>query len=171
MKTRNCLRLLIAILTFSTLLGSAEKLTPEKARDIDRLLEMTGALKMGQQFSDMFIEQMSQALKKALPDIPEGAFEIIQEEVHAVINEEMQKPEGMQNQVRLLYHRHFTHSEIKGIINFYETPLGQKVVQMMPVLTREGMEIGKELGQKVVPVINDRVMKRLREEGYISAKP
>ena len=45
------------LIFFSTLSFSmAEKLTPEKKADINKLLEMTGALKLGKQMSEAFVQ-------------------------------------------------------------------------------------------------------------------
>jgi len=50
------------------------------------------------------------------------------------------------------YDKNFSHQEILGLIRFYETPLGQKTVKVLPVLTAELQERagkwGEELGRQ-----------------------
>jgi hypothetical protein len=53
-----------------------------------------------------------------------------------------------------IYDKHFTHEEIRGLIAFYQTPLGAKFVEKMPALAQDsmaaGMKWGEEIGQKAV---------------------
>ncbi len=56
---------------------------------IDKLVEQMGqsAVETGKQFSNLFIQNMSQSLKQAKPDIDPKAFDILEEEVKLVIHE------------------------------------------------------------------------------------
>jgi hypothetical protein len=47
------------------------------------------------------------------------------------------------------YDRHFSDEEIKGLIKFYETPLGQKAVSELPQLMSEMGEAGRKWGQEL----------------------
>src|SRR5262245_8281684 len=46
-----------------------------------------------------------------------------------------------------LYKETFTESEIRELITFYQTPVGQKVLAKMPELTQKGFLIGNSIGQ------------------------
>jgi len=45
------------------------------------------------------------------------------------------------------YDRYYTHEEIKGLIQFYGTPLGQKMISVLPKLTGELQEAGRKWGE------------------------
>lgn len=47
------------------------------------------------------------------------------------------------------YDEDFSDEEIKGLISFYETPLGQKVVTLLPKLTAQLQQDGQNLGQQL----------------------
>jgi len=64
-----------------------------------------------------------------------------------------------------IYHRHFTHDEIKGLIAFYQTDLGSKTIRVMPALLQESMSAGQQWGQTLAPEIRRRVLERLKAEG------
>jgi len=49
---------------------------------------------------------------------------------------------------RMLYDKYFTNDEIKGLIAFYETPVGRKAAQVLPRLSTEAMSRGEQLGQE-----------------------
>ena len=47
------------------------------------------------------------------------------------------------------YDEHYSDEEIKDLIKFYESPLGQKVVTVLPKLTAELQQDGGNLGRQV----------------------
>lgn len=154
-----------ALFIFHGKITLGQELTEEKARDIDRLLKMTCALKIGLQFSDLFVQQLSQALKNARPDIPQKAFDIVESVVGEVIAEEIEKPSGLRRDMRFIYHKYFSHEEVREMIAFNSTSLGQKIIRVMPILIQEGMQAGQKWGQSLVATLQQRLAARLEEEG------
>ncbi|MEP7186219.1 MAG: DUF2059 domain-containing protein [Rhodanobacter sp.] len=47
-----------------------------------------------------------------------------------------------------IYQKHFTAAEVTGLLNFYRSPLGQKVITEMPVTMAEGMKVGQAWGRE-----------------------
>jgi uncharacterized protein len=141
---------------------TAEDLTPEKQAAIATLLDMTGALAIGKQMSRAIIAESTQALKRKNPSIPQKALDLLEEEVNAVIDEEMP---ALKDQFAPLYHKYFTHAEIKDMIQFYSTETGKKTVQVMPVLIQEAMTMGRQWGLSLGPKISQRLRERLKAEG------
>ena len=50
-----------------------------------------------------------------------------------------------------VYKKHFTDAEIKELLKFYKTPVGKKSIEKMPILFREGSEVGFNLARKYEP--------------------
>ena len=48
-----------------------------------------------------------------------------------------------------IYARHFTTDELRQLLAFYRTPIGQKVLTEQPAIAREAMEGGREWGQQL----------------------
>jgi hypothetical protein len=48
-----------------------------------------------------------------------------------------------------LYDKYLTADEIKGLIQFYGTPLGQKAVSVLPKLTAEMQQQGRAWGEQL----------------------
>ncbi len=167
MKHSVWIRVVFMFFVLTAQVAGAEKLTEEKARDIDHMLEMTGAFKVGQQYSDFFIRQSIISLERARPDIPERALEIIEKEVREIVTQEIERPMGFRNEIRYIYHKYFTHSEIKEFIAFNETPLGKKIIRITPVITQEGIQAGQAWEKSLEPVIRKRIFTILREEGIL----
>jgi uncharacterized protein len=157
-------RILLALALFAFASSAfAEALTDQKRADIDRLMQMTGARAIGQQMSTAMVGQMTQMLRQARPDIPQEVLDVLPEEVNAVISESM---DDFINAVIPVYHKYFTASEIKEMIAFYGTPLGQKTIRVMPALVGESMQLGQQWGESMGPLIEQRIRARCKKEGY-----
>src|SRR5262249_13525167 len=59
-----------------------------------------------------------------------------------------------------LYDKYFTNDEIKGLIEFYESPVGKKAIEVLPAITQEAMQRGMQVGNTV----GLKAMSRLIEE-------
>lgn len=161
---KRALSTLAIVLLFlsATSYTAAEEMSPEKSADIERLLEITGALDIGKQMSGVFVTQMSDAVAARRPDLPPKLFDVIKEEINKLIDENFPVFVAL---ITPIYDKHFTHDEIKGLLAFYQTELGRKTIQVMPALMQEGMSVGQQWGQALVPEIQKRVLERLKAEG------
>lgn len=154
---------LLALLILCATPGFGDDLTPEKRADIERLLHMTGAFAVGRQMSTAVVQQMTEVLRKARPDIPQRVLDVLPEEVDAVINDNMG---AFKDLMIPLYHKYFTGGEVKEMIRFYSTPLGQKTIQTLPQLMNEGFQVGEQWGRSLGPALQARIQARLKTEGY-----
>jgi hypothetical protein len=161
--------LLLLLIACSMPAFAEEALTAEKRADIEKLLEMTGALSIGRQMSGAVVQQMTEFLRKARPDIPQRVLDVLPEEVDAVIMDNMRTFKDMSVP---LYHKYYTGAEVKEMIRFYSTPLGKKTIETMPAIMNEGFQLGQKWGQSLGPAIQARVQARLKKEGYdLEQKP
>lgn len=158
--TRSCL---LALCLFAALPAAAEDLTPQKRADIERLLEMTGSAALGKQMAVQMVTQMTHMLHQARPDIPQRVLDMLPGEIQAVIEDNM---DGFRALTIPLYHKYFSGDEIKQMIQFYSSPLGQKSIQVMPALMSESMALGQQWGRSLGPAIEERVKSRIRKEGF-----
>ncbi|HJY75531.1 MAG TPA: DUF2059 domain-containing protein [Burkholderiales bacterium] len=140
----------------------ADDMTPEKRADIEQLLQTTGALSLGKQMGVSLVEQISQALKKARPDIPQRVLDALPEEVGAVFEANIP---SFKDTMIPLYGKYFTGAEIKQMLQFYSTDLGQKTIKVMPALLKESMAAGQQWGESLTPMIDARIRARLKKEG------
>ncbi|MDB5808868.1 MAG: hypothetical protein JWN94_990 [Betaproteobacteria bacterium] len=158
-------RVLVAIFVLGSslpLVALADDLTPEKRVDIERLLKMTGALSLGKQMAVSIVAQLNLAIKKARPDVPQKLMDALPEEVSAVFDENIAT---FKEAVIPMYSKYFTAIEIKQMVQFYSTDLGQKVIKIMPALMQESMAIGQAWGQSLGPRIDARIKARFKQEG------
>ena len=150
------------LVTISAASASADDLTDAKRADIEKLIEMTGALAVGEQMSNSFVTQMTQTIKTIRPDLSPELFDILGEEVNSAIKEDLPK---FLATIIPVYHKFFSHQDIKEIVLFYQTPLGRKTIRVMPLLMQECMFLGQQWGQTLGPEIQKRVIERFKKEG------
>jgi len=162
MKARLTFLAILAACAFS-MPAFCDELSPQKQADIERLLEMTGTMTLGQQMGVAFISQMTDVLRQAHPEIPQRLLDGLAKEINAVIEANLQ---GYKSLVVQLYHQHFTDDEIKELISFYATPIGQKLVAVTPQLIAESAEAGQKWGQSLRPQIEERVRALFKQQGY-----
>lgn len=143
--------------------ASADELTASKRADIERLLQMTGALDIGKQMSAAVVNQMTKVVRQARPDIPSQVMAVMSDEINAVVSENVG---DFKEAVIPIYHNNFTAEEVKGMIDFYSTDLGKKTIRVMPSLLNESMQAGQQWGQSLGPIIDQRIRARLKKEGY-----
>lgn len=137
-----------------------------KKQLIDTLLEQSNqsATNIAQQLSSAFIQQMSMIMGQN-PNTNPRAFEILEEVVNGVIYEEMVENTAFKEQLYPIYAQHFSEDELKKMIEFNKTELGQKMINVMPTITQEVLMAGQMMGQTMGPKIQQRMLDRLEKEG------
>ncbi len=151
------------LIALTSAYATEERLSNEKRTDITTLLEVTGALNVGKKMGDYVVTQMTEDLKENRPDIPSKMYAVLQEVVHSTIEDNLDE---LAELLIPMYHRLFSHDEIKGLLVFYRSDLGKKTIALTTTIAREGLESGRQWGRAVSPEIRKRVMARFKEHGY-----
>jgi hypothetical protein len=157
-----------AILAFATLAlphqAAAQELDPVFEQDIKKMLEVTGAMRLGEQISGTILQQMSQSMRQANPNIPPRMFEIATEVTQALFIKEFP---SLLPRLVATYARVLTHDEVKQLLTFYATPLGKRMIEVMPALQQAGAQAGQEWAQQLVPQLQSQLMERFKQEGLV----
>ena len=112
-----------------------------KRQDIRKLLEVTGSAKLGQQV----LAQMLSTFQSTNPKVPEEFWDQVMKEFDAGTMIDLVVP---------IYAKHLTHEDVEGMLAFYESPLGQKLIAVTPVITQESMEAGQQWGMEIAQRIS-----------------
>lgn len=126
--------------------------TPEtpKIKNIRKIMALTGSGKLGIQV----MQNMVNTFKTTYPNVDPSFWDDFMKEV---------KPDDLVNLVIPVYDRNFTDAEIDGMLAFYSSPVGQKVLAKLPVVLQESMEAGQSWGSE----LSKKIIQRLQEKGYI----
>ncbi len=114
--------------------AAAQGMDPVKEKEIRSLLELVGARDTIQDSATAATEQYRQRMLETSANNDKAqafanAYEV-----------EFQKKfdaDAVTNQLVGIYDKHFTEDEIKGLLEFYGSPLGQKVASETPKISRE----------------------------------
>lgn len=114
------------------------------------LLAVSGAGQMGLQVMD----QMVDAFKMMNPEVTDDFWGEFWAEFMTEID-----VDDMVEMVIPIYTEHLTAEEMTAAIDFYRTPAGQAILQKMPAILQESMEVGQQWGME----IGQRVAERLEK--------
>ncbi len=120
------------------------KIEPAKAADIRRLLDLTGV--------NALITQTMDAMEKTIKPLVVNSFppgEYRKKLIDLFFERFRSKadPHHFLDLAVPIYDKYLSHEEIKGLIQFYETPLGQKTLSVLPRLSGELRDEGKKWGE------------------------
>ena len=134
-----------------------------KLEDVRRLMEVTNAAQMAQTMADNLRPMMERQIRVSLPKMPLAAREMWLDEVEQGFRARI--PDLMEEIVPI-YERAFTHDEIKGLVAFYETPLGRKAISKLPGILRESTRRGQQWGSTLGRRLGVEAMEKVREAGF-----
>ena len=143
----------------------AEEITDEKKRVIDEMLEITGALEIGEMMGNAVADQMISALAQQGQNMDQRVVAIVKDEVSKIMHDEFIANGFIHNMSYRIYHKYFTTDELKQVVMFYKTPAGSKMAMYLPQVTQEAMIAGQQHGASLGPIIEYRLMARFRREG------
>ena len=141
-----------------------ETITPEKRNDIVKLMNLLGTLKISEMFMNTVTDDYFNGLKKLRPDISAKVMDIIKEESKATVKDSIDTG-GLISRLIVINNRYFTHAEIKSMLDFYESPIGKKIIRVMPVMTKESLIVGAEWQKSMASDLKERLIKRLQKDG------
>jgi hypothetical protein len=124
----------------------AKPMDPAKDADIRSLMELLGVRDALEEATTKSTEQYRDSLLATVPDNDRGqAF------INAFMDSYQKKfnPDDMTDGLVAIYDKHFTEDEIKGLLQFYGSPLGQKYAAEMPKVSAESNSAGHAISVRV----------------------
>ena len=127
--------------------------SPPSEAQVRQLMEVFGVGRMLGQMNS----QMAGMMQQQLPCVPASYWQnFIDANGTRELTERMVP----------IYQRHFSAADIDGLLKFYRSPLGQKVITQMPSTMAEGMQVGQQWGkQRAQTMLGD-----LQKQGTVDAQ-
>jgi len=132
----NKLVILPLLVLFSFVVTVQADVSPEKRKEIEKLLRLTGVEKL----SEQMMNQMLTGFRAQMPQVPETFWTKFQQKMNT---------RDLIEKIIPLYDKYYTIEDLKAINAFYESPAGQKVLSALPQLMQETLKIGEEWGQRI----------------------
>ncbi len=140
--------LLMASFVLISFLANAQD--NSKREKIKHLLELTGSGKLGMQVMD----QMMSSFKNSYSTVKQEFWDNFRKEINA---------NDIENLILPVYDKYYTETDIDQLITFYNSPIGKKMINTMPLVMQESMKAGQNWGRE----IDEKVLARLKEKGYL----
>ena len=126
----------------------------QKDARIRELMEVTGAKDLGQQLIEAGMEQFRSSVLDSQPDNPRAkqfvdAF-VVRFQKHFDSN-------TLNERVIPIYDKYLTTEDLQGLLDYYRSPLGQRMLKVLPEVTRESQAAGFALGQKAAQETMDEL--------------
>jgi hypothetical protein len=153
--------------------NSAPSIDPAKESAIRNMFEVLGMAKMMQQV----IAGMSDSMKPMLTSsLPAGAY---REKLVDLFFQKFQSKLRIEQLLDLavpIYDKYFSKEEVEGLTRFYQTPLGQKALSVLPQSMVEmqtaSMKLGEQIGREsMVEVLDEHPdLKKALEDAATSPR-
>jgi hypothetical protein len=124
---------------------ASSTIDPQKEARIRELMDVTGAKNLGQQLIDAGMEQFRSSVQDSQPDNPRA------KQFADAFVARFQKhfdPNSLTERVIPIYDKYLSADDLKGLLDYYHSPLGQRMLKALPEVTRESQAAGFALGQK-----------------------
>lgn len=95
-------------------------------------------------------KQMIALYSESQKDVPQSFWKEFQKEI---------KSEDLINMYVPIYMKHYSEEDVDGMLTFYKSAVGQKVINSTPAVMEDSMEAGKEWGQKIGMKLVERMNK------------
>ena len=143
---------MFSFLLVAVLFNANAQAEDQFSKDIQKYLSLTGT----KEVFPVMIDQMINQMKGGFKEVPEEYWGELKIELKGSSIDELF------DKMIPIYKKHFTHDDIKKIIEFYESPVGKKMALATPKLTQESMSVAQEWGQ----ALGQKIVKKLNEKGY-----
>lgn len=128
-----------------TVAAQATAIDPAKEADIRSLLELIGAHDQIQEGVNSSIEQFREKLEASIPNNERGQLFVTS------FVEDYQKKfdvDGVQQQLVAIYDKHYSDEDIKTLLQFYGSPIGQKVASQSLPIAHEVQAVSRAAANK-----------------------
>jgi hypothetical protein len=123
----------------------AEKLDPAKDAAIRHLMEITETSKMGDNINAGITRQVHDVMARGA--IPQDQLPKFMETFSQKFNASAPSS-AVTDAMVPVYAKNFSMEDIQGLVKFYESPLGMRVVKTMPQVNQELQQAGIQIDQK-----------------------
>lgn len=122
------------------------QLEQAKQADIRQLLQVTGAASLATQSMDEMEKTMRPMISNALPA---GEYRDKLVDLFFAKFRSKRDPEELINLIIPIYDKYYSDDDIKGLIQMYQTPLGQKMLSVLPKILAESQAVGRKWGEQI----------------------
>ncbi|WP_213770579.1 DUF2059 domain-containing protein [Bradyrhizobium sp. dw_78] len=127
--------------------------------------ELVDTIKLADRFKallPMIFKNLKPAIVQNRPDVErdfDALVPLLMQKMNARFGE-------LEQSIVLIYADNFTADELRALIAFYKTPLGQKLLEKTPLVTQQTMAAGAKFGQIAGAEAQKQMVDELRNRGH-----
>jgi hypothetical protein len=148
--------ILVSLLSF-VLVGTAQAQEDAKVDPYEKAVQRILELSQAENTMKVMIPQLFDQLRQKATGVPNDFWDASEQKFLDQVMAETQRI------MVPLYREHFTLEDLQGLIQFYESPLGQKMTTALPEITQKAMQDGQQWGMRVM----QEMIAEMREKGYL----
>jgi hypothetical protein len=120
------------------------KIDPAKEAAIRHLMEITQASKLGENIDAYISNQVQAGVSHAIaPDKVTSFMTAFNQKLAATA-----PPSAVSTAMVPIYDRNLSVEDVQALVQFYESPLGQRTLKALPQIVKETEELGTQMQQK-----------------------
>ena len=130
--------------------------------------ELVVAMRAAEQFKavlPLILQQLKPIITQGRPEVARD-FDAVLPALQELVNSNSDAMKSMLEGIVAVYARNFNIEEMRQITAFYGQPIGQKLLDKMPVVAQESMAVGQQFGQSIATELQRLVIEELRKRGH-----
>jgi hypothetical protein len=135
----------------------------EKRDSVRQLVELLEELKDAQRAFELTLPQSLARSRKLRPDIPQQIWDAVAEEAHQEFIAFL--PE-IEESFIAIYDANYSGDEIKQLLAFYRSPIGQKVIAQTPHILDQSEAVAKVMGERLRQRLANSILESVKRRGY-----
>ena len=151
-----------AALIASPFPARADQPESAKRQQIREIIEITNAADLGERMIEFMVGRLAPAFEAMNPGKGAVVSSILRREFMAVTAERRADFEEI---IVLVYDERFSAEEIDGLLTFYRSPLGRRLIEEMPAIVDRSMQAGQLLGEEIGREALRRAISSMQEQG------
>ncbi|MBR0871751.1 DUF2059 domain-containing protein [Bradyrhizobium tropiciagri] len=158
--------LLVVLMSLSAPLARAQTAAPAPAPEA---LAVARELVTTMHLVDQFKALMPAIMKSFKPAIVQGRNDVEHDydALTPVLLDSFQaRFSELSEAIAIVYANNFSPDDLRGLITFYKSPVGQKLLEKTPAVTQQSLLAGQKFGQSVAVELRQRIIEELRKKGH-----
>ncbi|MFZ0213432.1 MAG: TonB family protein [Candidatus Acidiferrales bacterium] len=133
---------------------------PQLKANIAKLLDLMHATTMGQDVVKALLQRERPSLVASLPPTAhrDQIVDAYVDKLAALLSSQ-----DFIDRLTALYAKYFSNDDVNALIQFYQSPVGQRSLSVMPQITNESSQIGEDVARENLPRIFQELCKEFPE--------
>lgn len=166
MKRRHNILAIIAVACCPFVTSAAPDANTPAAADIKALLQANGTGDIGNQVGPVTAQQIIITLHRVNPNLSASADAIVTDVVVTYMRQQAEHDRVVDRLIPI-YSKYLTKDDVRQLTDFYRSPIGRKLVNVMPEISLESARVGQQWAESILPGLQAKLLDRLRAEKLI----